>query len=300
VSTAVASDQVHMSLRKMCANDICIHMHTYAYKVEQPSMLLLPPAVWCRRFVPGAPLPSPDTCVWWEGSTQRRVEPRRLAVTVTDAASVLDAAGDADLQVRQPGCRRGVLWPLPGGSDKQLVASTCSAAADVAAEAVDGCRSSPPRRYTCAAEVVLHTGEVSRQPGSTARMQHAVSAAGSAVHVTLSSKLRNAQDSMQAQLLFPLPLWRACSPVFAAVLLPLQTPTLGFCVERHQAIVSFQPEPFWVVRPMPAKVNPDRPCRCQLVLCQLLSDLHDMKWQHVLQQHQQRHPPLLHSYSSWY
>lgn len=29
----------------------------------------------------------------------------------------------------------------------------------------------------------------------------------------------------------------------------MQTPTLNFCVERHQAIVSFQPEPFWVVRP---------------------------------------------------
>jgi DNA topoisomerase-3 len=29
-----------------------------------------------------------------------------------------------------------------------------------------------------------------------------------------------------------------------------QTPTLNFCVERHQAITSFQPEPFWVVRPV--------------------------------------------------
>lgn len=28
-----------------------------------------------------------------------------------------------------------------------------------------------------------------------------------------------------------------------------QTPTLNFCVERHQKIASFQPEPFWVVRP---------------------------------------------------
>jgi hypothetical protein len=40
------------------------------------------------------------------------------------------------------------------------------------------------------------------------------------------------------------------------LLLPLllQTPTLGFTVERHQAIVAFQPEPFWVVRPQLAKV----------------------------------------------
>lgn len=30
---------------------------------------------------------------------------------------------------------------------------------------------------------------------------------------------------------------------------PCQTPTLTFCVQRHQRIVSFQPEPFWVVRP---------------------------------------------------
>jgi hypothetical protein len=39
------------------------------------------------------------------------------------------------------------------------------------------------------------------------------------------------------------------------LLLPLQTPTLGFTVERHQAIVAFQPEPFWVVRPQLAKVG---------------------------------------------
>ncbi|KAF6259333.1 DNA topoisomerase [Scenedesmus sp. NREL 46B-D3] len=35
---------------------------------------------------------------------------------------------------------------------------------------------------------------------------------------------------------------------------PCQTPTLGFTVERHQAIVAFQPEPFWVVRPQLAKL----------------------------------------------
>jgi DNA topoisomerase-3 len=38
------------------------------------------------------------------------------------------------------------------------------------------------------------------------------------------------------------------SDVVRARTLLLQTPTLNFCVERHQQIVSFQPEPFWVVR----------------------------------------------------
>ncbi|EFJ52569.1 hypothetical protein VOLCADRAFT_79203 [Volvox carteri f. nagariensis] len=36
---------------------------------------------------------------------------------------------------------------------------------------------------------------------------------------------------------------------------PCQTPTLNFCVERHQAIVSFQPEPFWSVRPRASKAG---------------------------------------------
>lgn len=36
---------------------------------------------------------------------------------------------------------------------------------------------------------------------------------------------------------------------------PCQTPTLTFCVERHQAIASFQPEPFWVVRPQATKAG---------------------------------------------
>ena len=34
---------------------------------------------------------------------------------------------------------------------------------------------------------------------------------------------------------------------------PCQTPTLNFCVERHQGISGFQPEPFWAVRPMISK-----------------------------------------------
>ncbi|GFR42563.1 hypothetical protein Agub_g3474, partial [Astrephomene gubernaculifera] len=36
---------------------------------------------------------------------------------------------------------------------------------------------------------------------------------------------------------------------------PCQTPTLNFCVERHQTIVSFQPEPFWSVRPRASKAG---------------------------------------------
>lgn len=36
---------------------------------------------------------------------------------------------------------------------------------------------------------------------------------------------------------------------------PCQTPTLNFCVERHQAIVAFQPEPFWVVRPLVSRAG---------------------------------------------
>jgi hypothetical protein len=44
-------------------------------------------------------------------------------------------------------------------------------------------------------------------------------------------------------------------PLPPLLLLLPQTPTLGFTVERHQAIVAFQPEPYWVVRPQLAKVR---------------------------------------------
>lgn len=53
--------------------------------------------------------------------------------------------------------------------------------------------------------------------------------------------------------------------VVVLLMLPCQTPTLGFCVERHQAIVAFQPEPFWVVRPSLSKV-----CVCW-ALCMCVS-----------------------------
>jgi hypothetical protein len=36
---------------------------------------------------------------------------------------------------------------------------------------------------------------------------------------------------------------------------PCQTPTLNFTVERHQAIVAFQPEPYWGLKPLVSKVG---------------------------------------------
>lgn len=34
---------------------------------------------------------------------------------------------------------------------------------------------------------------------------------------------------------------------------PCQTPTLGFCVDRHDAILAFEPESFWVLAPVVEK-----------------------------------------------
>lgn len=36
---------------------------------------------------------------------------------------------------------------------------------------------------------------------------------------------------------------------------PCQTPTLNFCVERHQQIVAFQPEAYWRVQPAASKAG---------------------------------------------
>ena len=41
---------------------------------------------------------------------------------------------------------------------------------------------------------------------------------------------------------------------------PCQTPTLAFCVQRHQVMTAFQPEDFWSVRPHISKAGQ----RCEL------------------------------------
>lgn len=57
------------------------------------------------------------------------------------------------------------------------------------------------------------------------------------------------------------------TPVPCCTLFAVQTPTLGFTVERHQAIVAFQPEPFWVVRPQLAKVGAQSCPACSSSCC---------------------------------
>ncbi len=48
---------------------------------------------------------------------------------------------------------------------------------------------------------------------------------------------------------------------------PCQTPTLAFCVQRHQIMTAFQPEDFWSVRPHISKAGQ----RCKLPLKPVLS-----------------------------
>ena len=50
---------------------------------------------------------------------------------------------------------------------------------------------------------------------------------------------------------------------------PCQTPTLAFCVQRHQVMTAFQPEDFWSVRPHISKAGQ----RCELPLKPKLSVL---------------------------
>ena len=44
---------------------------------------------------------------------------------------------------------------------------------------------------------------------------------------------------------------------------PCQTPTLAFCVQRHQIMTAFQPEDFWSVRPHISRAGQ----RCDDELC---------------------------------
>ena len=128
-------------------------------------------------------------------------------------------------QVRQPGLGGGVLRPLPGQQPRQLSACCMHLAVG------EGAR----RGHLDAALVPRGPCQVRGQ-----RQQHVLDTRGAA-----RRRLGGARGSSPAR----------AARNLASSNPPPQTPTLTFCVERHQAIAAFQPEPFWVVRPRAAKAG---------------------------------------------